>query len=108
MDHLPGKGQRLVKYDAKEEMLTKELPPEENPNENAYKPKTFASIGKPKPSEQREGEEDLASLDVDPSKENLAAAVELPKPDPRFNASSITQICKKKNIVWRDKLNINF
>lgn len=34
--------------------------------------------------------------------------MELPKPDPRFNAQSITSICKKKNIVWRDKLNINF
>lgn len=32
----------------------------------------------------------------------------MPAPDPRFNATSITQICKKKNIVWRDKLNINF
>ena len=54
------------------------------------------------------GEEEAVSLEVDRSKEEMAKYVELPKPDPRFNATSITQICKKKNIVWRDKLNVNF
>ena len=46
-----GGGQKLVKY-AKEEMLSKELPPEEDPNSGrSYMPKTFAAIGKPKASE---------------------------------------------------------
>jgi hypothetical protein len=50
-------------------MLQKDLPPEENPNPSAtLQPKTFAMIGKPKPSEMREGEEDLGTLDVDKSK----------------------------------------
>lgn len=70
LDSTPGNNQggrqRLIKY-AKEEMLQKELPPEENPNaiQDKSNPKTYAMIGKAKPSDVREGEEDLASLDID-------------------------------------------
>lgn len=55
-----------------------------------------------------EEEEATIDLEVDQNKQDQAQFVELPAPDPRYNAASITQICKKKNIVWRDKLNINF
>ena len=45
-------GPRLVKY-AKEEMLQKELPPDESPVATATMPKTYENIGKPDPNEVR-------------------------------------------------------
>ena len=33
-----------------------------------YKPKTFSTIGKPAPEDERHGEEEMIDLDVDQSK----------------------------------------